>query len=42
MKKITGIFTIVMLIALMTGCSNTFDGAGRDMKNAGQWMEDTF
>lgn len=34
--------TIFLASLAISGCSNTFEGAGRDMQNAGVWMEDTF
>lgn len=38
------IFLMTLFLALMavSGCSNTLDGAGRDMKGMGTWIEDTF
>lgn len=37
------ILTILFLTSItLGGCSNTFDGAGRDIQGAGEWMQDTF
>ncbi len=38
------LFLTTLFVASLAigGCSNTFDGAGRDMKGMGTWMEDTF
>lgn len=43
MKK-TGIFLTTLFVATLfiSGCSNTFEGAGRDLQGAGEWMQDTF
>ena len=43
MRKLTIALTCVMLAGTMlTGCANTFEGAGRDIENAGEWVQDTF
>ncbi len=36
--------TIIMIVAVMAlaGCSNTFDGAGKDIEKAGQKIQETF
>lgn len=26
----------------LSGCSNTFEGAGRDIEGAGEWIQNTF
>lgn len=36
------LMTLCLGILALSGCSNTFDGMGRDMKGAGEWLEDTF
>ena len=38
------IFLVTLFLASMavSGCSNTLDGAGRDMQGMGGWIEDTF
>lgn len=43
MRK-TGLIMMVFgcLAVSLAGCSNTFDGAGRDMENMGEWVQDTF
>lgn len=28
--------------SLLSGCSNTVNGAGHDIENAGEWISDTF
>jgi predicted small secreted protein len=40
MKKLSGIVFAFMVIGLLSGCSNTFNGAGRDMENMGQWIQE--
>lgn len=43
MKKTGIVLTTLFLTTLVLGgCSNTFEGAGRDMQGAGEWMQDTF
>ncbi|MCI5059504.1 MAG: entericidin EcnAB [Alphaproteobacteria bacterium] len=36
---------LVLFLTICTlgihGCANTFDGLGRDMQSAGEWMQDT-
>ena len=34
--------TIMASSTLLGGCSNTLEGAGKDMQGMGQWVEDTF
>ena len=41
-KTILTAAAILMAGSLITGCTNTFDGAGRDIENAGEWVQDTF
>ena len=42
--KYPRILTVILCVATFTvsGCSNTFEGAGRDVQGAGEWMQDTF
>ncbi len=42
MKKLVALLSLVMVIAVLPGCSNTGEGAGRDIENMGRWMQDTF
>ncbi|MEM9468881.1 MAG: hypothetical protein AAF988_01840 [Pseudomonadota bacterium] len=38
-------FFLTVLFALavsLGGCSNTWDGAGKDLSGFGQWLEETF
>lgn len=44
MTKYNRLFLMTLFLASLavSGCSNTFDGAGRDLQGAGEWMEDTF
>ncbi len=32
----------LVIMAGLTGCSNTFNGIGQDLKNTGGWIEETF
>jgi predicted small secreted protein len=43
MKK-TGLLLTTLFLATLVlgGCSNTFEGAGRDLSGAGEWLQDTF
>ncbi|HPF77744.1 MAG TPA: entericidin EcnAB [Alphaproteobacteria bacterium] len=36
------LMTLCLATIALGGCSNTLDGAGRDMKGMGEWVEDTF
>lgn len=40
--SMTKTFIALLSIIILAGCSNTFDGAGRDVENAGEWVQDTF
>ncbi len=42
MKKSIAFLVIIMLIPVLAGCSNTANGAGRDIENWGEWMQNTF
>lgn len=42
MQKLLASLSLIMVIGLLSACSNTANGAGRDMENMGQWMQDTF
>lgn len=38
---------IIVCLALvgvfgLSGCSNTFEGAGRDIERSGEWIQNTF
>jgi predicted small secreted protein len=39
MKKLAGFLFCIMLITSLAACSNTFNGAGRDMENMGRWVQ---
>ena len=36
------IFCILVAVCVLAGCSNTLDGAGRDIEKAGQSIQKTF
>jgi len=44
MTNFNKIFLVTLLISgfALSGCGNTIDGAGRDISNAGGWIQDTF
>lgn len=43
MSKLFLALTCVILAGVsLSGCSNTLDGAGRDVEKAGEWVQDTF
>ncbi len=42
MQKMLVYLSLIMVIGLLTACSNTAEGAGKDVENMGQWMQDTF
>ena len=35
-------FVLTVAAVALTGCSNTFDGAGRDIEKAGESIQRTF
>ena len=41
LSKILMLSAFIGAISL-SGCANTFDGAGRDIQGAGEWIQDTF
>lgn len=43
MKK-TGltILTLCLLSLGLSACSNTFEGAGKDIEKSGEWIQDRF
>lgn len=42
MHKFLAISCLIMVIGALSGCANTVQGAGRDIENMGQWVQDTF
>lgn len=42
MKKIVTLGCFLAIATLVSGCSNTLDGAGRDISRAGDKISDTF
>lgn len=32
----------ICAVLWLGACANTFEGAGRDIENMGEWMQDTF
>lgn len=42
MYKTIALLSIVMVIGCLAACSNTANGAGKDIENMGEWMQDTF
>ncbi|MCB1531403.1 MAG: entericidin A/B family lipoprotein [Alphaproteobacteria bacterium] len=42
MKNIVLCFSLLIFAASLAACSNTFDGAGRDIERAGEKIQDTF
>ena len=40
MKNYVVLFSAIMVIALLSGCANTVQGAGRDIENMGEWMQE--
>jgi predicted small secreted protein len=41
-KNMSLLISLCILAGFLSGCSNTWDGAGKDLKGAGQWLEETF
>lgn len=42
MRKVLMIVCLFAVTGFITGCSNTLEGAGRDIERAGQKVQDTF
>lgn len=42
MKKTVFIFMFIASVSILSGCSNTLDGAGRDISKAGDKISETF
>jgi len=42
MKKTIAAVVLIMVMNLLSGCSNTANGAGKDVENMGEWMQNTF
>lgn len=36
------VISLLVTIFLLSACSNTLEGAGRDIEGAGEWMQNTF
>ncbi len=36
------ILALFLSISALSGCSNTLDGAGRDIESGGEWIQNTF
>lgn len=41
-RKTITVLSLIIACAIITGCSNTFEGVGRDVENTGKWVQDTF
>lgn len=41
-RKFVTLMSLILMCGFIAACSNTFDGAGRDVENAGKWVQDTF
>ena len=41
-KKISLFFALLIMAGFLGGCSNTWNGAGKDLQGIGGWLEDTF
>lgn len=41
-KTVMTLTCLILVSAFLSACSNTFEGAGRDVENAGEWVQDTF
>ncbi len=42
MKKVLMLVCLMTMTGFVAGCSNTFEGAGRDIEHAGEKVQDTF
>ncbi|MCB1529420.1 MAG: entericidin A/B family lipoprotein [Rhodospirillales bacterium] len=41
-KKICMIAVLLLTSGFLAGCSHTFEGAGKDIEDAGEWIQDIF
>ncbi|NQZ13720.1 MAG: entericidin [Alphaproteobacteria bacterium] len=41
-KKLSTLFALILLAGFVSGCSNTWNGAGKDLQGFGNWLEETF
>jgi predicted small secreted protein len=41
-KNISLLIALCLLTGFLGACSNTWDGAGKDLQGTGQWLEETF
>lgn len=39
MQKYIAAILLIMVTGLLSGCANTAQGAGRDIENMGQWIQ---
>ncbi|HEU4838401.1 MAG TPA: hypothetical protein VFS88_03205 [Micavibrio sp.] len=39
MKKTIVLLSLIMVTGLLAGCANTAQGAGRDIENMGEWIQ---
>ncbi len=42
MTKLKTVALLFVTILGLNACSGTFDGVGKDMEKAGEWVQDTF
>jgi predicted small secreted protein len=40
MQKTVALLSLIMVIGVLAGCQNTAQGAGRDIENMGEWIQD--
>jgi predicted small secreted protein len=42
MQKTIALLSFIMVIGFLSGCANTAQGAGRDIENMGEWVQESF
>lgn len=40
MKKVVAFLCLIMVIGILSGCTNTAEGVGRDLENMGRWVQE--
>ncbi len=41
-KNLYVCLSLLLMTMAVSACTNTFHGAGRDIENMGEWVQDTF
>jgi len=41
-KKLSFFLALIIMTGFLSGCANTWSGAGKDLQGIGGWLENTF